>query len=33
LLIATDGGQILVANLIAQGTTLAFCVPGELPAR
>ena len=23
------GGQILVANLIAQGTTLAFCVPGE----
>ena len=23
------GGEILVANLIAQGTTLAFCVPGE----
>ena len=23
------GGEILVANLIAQGATLAFCVPGE----
>ncbi len=23
------GGEILVANLIAQGTTLAYCVPGE----
>src|SRR5215831_12766255 len=24
-----SGGEILVANLIAQGTTRAFCVPGE----
>ena len=23
------GGQILVANLVAQGVDLAFCVPGE----
>ena len=23
------GGQILVANLLAQGVDLAFCVPGE----
>ena len=23
------GGEILVANLVAQGATHAFCVPGE----
>ena len=26
---ARNGGQILVANLLAQGVDLAFCVPGE----
>jgi acetolactate synthase-1/2/3 large subunit len=29
LTLERTGGQILVANLIAQGMTLAFCVPGE----
>ncbi|MGH8714105.1 MAG: thiamine pyrophosphate-binding protein, partial [Casimicrobiaceae bacterium] len=24
-----SGGRILVANLLAQGADLAFCVPGE----
>src|SRR3982751_1021329 len=26
---ARSGGQILMANLVAQGVDLAFCVPGE----
>ena len=26
---ARTGGEILVANLVAQGATHAFCVPGE----
>ncbi len=29
LTLERTGGEILVASLIAQGTTLAFCVPGE----
>ena len=29
LTLPRTGGEILVANLIAQGATLAFCVPGE----
>src|SRR5512143_1261090 len=28
-LISRTGGEILVANLLAQGVTHAFCVPGE----
>jgi len=29
LAISRTGGEILVANLLAQGATHAFCVPGE----
>ena len=29
LTLERTGGAILVDNLIAQGTNLAFCVPGE----